>query len=128
MRGSQEQKEQSISCSGIIPAGAGLTNAVYSFNRWDEGSSPRVRGSRVEHHLEEVGSGIIPAGAGLTSSTTSATSVKWDHPRGCGAHALNVVEETKQQGSSPRVRGSPEGVGVAVLRAGIIPAGAGLTL
>ena len=51
--------------------------------------------------------GIIPAGAGLTILSKERNILNKDHPRGCGAHIVNMSCETMEQG--------------------IIPAGAGLT-
>ena len=71
---------------GIIPAGAGLTGFSCGKSSspgdhprgcgahenlactatFDEGSSPRVRGSQRQGHVADIDAGIIPAGAGLT--------------------------------------------------------------
>ena len=72
--------------------------------------------------------GIIPAGAGLTVSREADHLCRWDHPRGCGAHAATILIATMYQGSSPRVRGSPCCHSPDGRNMGIIPAGAGLTV
>ena len=72
------------------------------------GSSPHVRGTRVELFLERLGVGIIPACAGNTVGLALT----------CMCFA----------GSSPHVRGTRADVGWHALRAGIIPACAGNTL
>ena len=112
---------------GIIPAGAGLTSpkSNLSYAPWDHprgcgahccgapffvhilGSSPRVRGSLLPMTLLLIDMGIIPAGAGLTILSKERNILNKDHPRGCGAHIVNMSCETMEQG--------------------IIPAGAGLT-
>ena len=74
-----------------------------------------------------MGAGIIPAGAGLTYFSLSELKYKWDHPRGCGAHALKNWMAFVISGSSPRVRGSHCGTSLPEVLLGIIPAGAGLT-
>ena len=50
-----------------------------------------------------------------------------DHPRGCGAHAINSRFTDDVRGSSPRVRGSLATSARRLCALGIIPAGAGLT-
>ncbi len=147
MRGSQPVSSDCLSCSGIIPAGAGLTPARYS--RFSDirdhprgcgahaesravkpvksGSSPRVRGSHFMRDLPAEQAGIIPAGAGLTHCYRHVHCRIRDHPRGCGAHAESRAVKPVKSGSSPRVRGSHFMRDLPAEQAGIIPAGAGLT-
>ena len=148
MRGSRPLHECAHARLGIIPAGAGLT-----FLRWLRpvrardhprgcgahcaaksrkselsGSSPRVRGSQAARAHGREPKGIIPAGAGLTTGSIFQMRKCRDHPRGCGAHDNLAHFTTCQSGSSPRVRGSPSLSHSPLHPAGIIPAGAGLTL
>ncbi len=95
-----------MSSSGIIPAGAGLTIAQLRVRHDMVGSSPRVRGSRMDALIMDLGDGIIPAGAGLTVTATRRVFTAWDHPRGCGAHSEYGKKLEEGWGSSPRVRGS----------------------
>ena len=147
MRGSLIPLSYRLDLTGIIPAHAGLTChprrrhlstrdhpracgahcsrcTACTMNR---GSSPRMRGSLICI----VGMcriiGIIPAHAGLTSIHRQKENAERDHPRACGAHHLNAERSGNQQGSSPRMRGSPRGAGEAAGAASIIPAHAGLT-
>ena len=73
----------------------------------DQGSSPRVRGTR--HVLAVVGrvAGIIPACAGNTSPFWPHGSRLGDHPRVCGEHSVELLFALQRGGSSPRVRGTP---------------------
>ena len=87
-----------------------------------------MRGSRRGIAIQTADEGIIPAGAGLTSTIITASNSRKDHPRGCGAHVEVVDKKKADEGSSPRVRGSLDGTGCRPRIAGIIPAGAGLTL
>ena len=132
---------------GIIPAGAGLTEVarLAEWRRRDHprgcgahvsmpsnassvvGSSPRVRGSRAAEDTIAIEVGIIPAGAGLTSPSVPSDAVPRDHPRGCGAHSRFRPRRFLAPGSSPRVRGSLQGLRQIQGSPGIIPAGAGLT-
>ena len=147
VRGSQLDEAAKIFCSGIIPAGAGLTRSILCIldflrdhprgcgaHRWvtasrktNLGSSPRVRGSHGEVFGSRKCDGIIPAGAGLTERLRAGTQGRRDHPRGCGAHSNQHAYHLAGKGSSPRVRGSLVRFIPDILHAGIIPAGAGLT-
>ncbi len=127
VRGSLHLSACLVSFFGIIPAGAGLTSAELqttlgcgdhprgcgahltrtSASGCLMGSSPRVRGSPLNFSMLLLSHGIIPAGAGLTSELFDATIIARDHPRGCGAHPRHHQGFCREQGSSPRVRGSP---------------------
>ena len=106
VRGSRSAAQSLQRSDGIIPAGAGLTctSCTHGTRQRDHprgcgahivshdmltikpGSSPRVRGSRVER-IEVISvPGIIPAGAGLTNDKGHRMLPDGDHPRGCGAH------------------------------------------
>ena len=147
VRGSRSAAQSLQRSDGIIPAGAGLTctSCTHGTRQRDHprgcgahivshdmltirpGSSPRVRGSRVER-IEVISvPGIIPAGAGLTNDKGHRMLPDGDHPRGCGAHSLEHEKIPREQGSSPRVRGSLGTWSDALAALGIIPAGAGLT-
>ena len=111
---------------GIIPAYAGLTDcrsAEYRQRRDhsrvcgaheisriasdpQEGSSPRMRGSRNLVRFRLHGVGIIPAYAGLTRKSRASQTSSRDHPRVCGAHVGLLELEAPVQGSSPRMRAS----------------------
>ncbi len=147
VRGSLLLVPQQVMKRGIIPAGAGLTQAggCARLPCWDhprgcgahprldnnlaveQGSSPRVRGSLAVDKIVYCYFGIIPAGAGLTHPRAFPRSPSWDHPRGCGAHNNKMYYTRGNWGSSPRVRGSRLLVLRNLARDGIIPAGAGLT-
>ena len=86
-----------------------------------------MRGSQVSQVLPCREAGIIPAGAGLTQCSAPLFPAPWDHPRGCGAHMGTADLRYRGEGSSPRVRGSPQCFMVLLNQVGIIPAGAGLT-
>ena len=141
-----------INCSGesvirIIPAHAGNTDeagvdepvggdhpracgehAVYApRDPIREGSSPRMRGTRLSQGRRGPGLGIIPAHAGNTPLTPTRSTRHRDHPRACGEHFCHWLSVEATPGSSPRMRGTP-GPMMAIPRlAGIIPAHAGNT-
>ena len=131
----------------IIPARAGQTPSDHEdhaaspdhpracgANSWSvspvsfpDGSSPRVRGKRVDAVLTARPLRIIPARAGQTVLIVHSRVLSSDHPRACGANATSAFLALSPAGSSPRVRGklrdSPDGVE----RVRIIPARAGQT-
>ena len=72
--------------------------------------------------------GIIPAYAGNTSLLLELSAVARDHPRVCGEHLEQVARRVGQEGSSPRMRGTPSFQPVGTEYKGIIPAYAGNTL
>ena len=147
MRGSPRSGKRAAVRAGIIPAHAGLTpkSCPFKCHGWDHpracgahilyeslivyglGSSPRMRGSRLASALPRTSAGIIPAHAGLTRPTAALAVAHRDHPRACGAHVRPILSLNSRWGSSPRMRGSPTCLRIAVRAGGIIPAHAGLT-
>ena len=91
------------------------------------GSSPRMRGTPCRRRRFRKGRGIIPAYAGNTSRKPEAKEFQRDHPRVCGEHRRNYIQRLESQGSSPRMRGTPDRVEQDRRRHGIIPAYAGNT-
>ena len=91
------------------------------------GSSPRVRGTPKPETIFCKLRGIIPACAGNTSSTTPSPRPNRDHPRVCGEHLDDKTLYARQQGSSPRVRGTHAAGDYVAGLYGIIPACAGNT-
>ena len=147
VRGTLADNVHRIHDRGIIPACAGNTPMEFEpisperdhprvcgeHNRKvltmcsEEGSSPRVRGTRVLGRDDEAELGIIPACAGNTSQHRPALPSFWDHPRVCGEHTSLQVMNILGKGSSPRVRGTPLYADLSALSVGIIPACAGNT-
>ena len=54
--------------------------------------------------------GIIPARAGKTFVQRAMASHMRDHPRACGENMAAAAGKTAAAGSSPRVRGKPDGL------------------
>ena len=69
--------------------------------------------------------GIIPASAGSRCRLRRRRGTRGDHPRECGEQSGRWRIATNSPGSSPRVRGADEGVGLRSTAGGIIPASAG---
>ena len=133
--------------AGIIPACAGSTVRACSLRlvMWDhprmcgehwmlaltvdgeEGSSPHVRGARVDFLPDQLEVGIIPACAGSTCAVSCPLPSVRDHPRMCGEHAWFEACRVELEGSSPHVRGARSLPAMPCGVRGIIPACAGST-
>ena len=127
MRGTRRRRKTVTPGWRIIPAHAGNTwwpfIAPYLFG----GSSPRMRGTPVGQLDHAVRVGIIPAHAGNTISAASCICFNRDHPRACGEHLASAHRILRRGGSSPRMRGTHEGVATTASIERIIPAHAGNT-
>ena len=147
VRGTPAERVVALDPPGIIPACAGNTHGLITWmpmardhprvcgeHTWvnyvdadGEGSSPRVRGTPALDGERGRRLGIIPACAGNTATVGKADCVLRDHPRVCGEHAGKLTTENWNQGSSPRVRGTPCERQLERGADGIIPACAGNT-
>ena len=121
---------------GIIPAYAGNTRTsgsrmigmgdhprVCGEHKVDDstgegawGSSPRMRGTLRRAFRKFRRLGIIPAYAGNTQPVSPCRQCNRDHPRVCGEHVTVARIHIIPSGSSPRMRGTHFGGGVAVVR------------
>ena len=91
------------------------------------GSSPRVRGKRcLRSHGHRPG-GLIPARAGKTRRPCLPYVRAVAHPRACGENTWAATVFGWARGSSPHVRGKPDGWRTSPRRRGLIPARAGKT-
>ena len=91
------------------------------------GSSPRMRGALELDRPACFQPRIIPADAGSTMYISSESSIRWDHPRGCGEHVLAPDVADSVSGSSPRMRGARRVTVATLPMVRIIPADAGST-
>ena len=91
------------------------------------GSSPLVRGQLIGRAHLRHGLRIIPARAGPTDRSECISTMRSDHPRSCGANGHAGRHGRRLAGSSPLVRGQPDGAGDASRQTRIIPARAGPT-
>ena len=73
------------------------------------GSSPHMRGAPRPVQLHGGQVGIIPAHAGSTAHRLVTPKAATDHPRTCGEHLLVPVHDAFGFGSSPHMRGAPNG-------------------
>ena len=147
MRGTPRGCEERANRCRIIPASAGNTvretvvrDRIADHPRECEehespdwilrgvvGSSPRVRGTRVQELQVREAHRIIPASAGNTNDRLLTRRQYPDHPRECGEHGGTWTTLRSPAGSSPRVRGTPLPVHRKRLSRRIIPASAGNT-
>ena len=145
VRGTASNIHDKLLDAGIIPARAGnsrFTIRPRSLHRdhpracgeqrlWHvpphcrSGSSPRVRGTVLPVVVNAVVQGIIPARAGNSVGVPKALVSKRDHPRACGEQVVRELLVGRDQGSSPRVRGTGFVLPVRARYPGIIPARAG---
>ena len=116
-----------FSCLGDHPRVCGEHSRVMKSRSNCGGSSPRMRGTPPGIGICANSTGIIPAYAGNTGSMACTVGIKVDHPRVCGEHSTTPVVTPKQQGSSPRMRGTPASSTGNGDGTGIIPAYAGNT-
>ena len=125
MRGKQGHRQSRRLRQRIIPAHAGQTALVQGTPamppdhpracganqpHWAAywiicGSSPRMRGKRVQAILTTDKFRIIPAHAGQTTLPVCNIFAGTDHPRACGANGQALNVKRRLDGSSPRMRG-----------------------
>ena len=75
--------------------------------RSPSGSSPRVRGTQRHASGPAPPRRFIPACAGNSTPTSGLRSGRSVHPRVCGELRPLTAEAIREDGSSPRVRGTP---------------------
>ncbi len=124
------QTARSLVSSGVLPdhpraCGANSVTLALSWPR--PGSSPRMRGKRVQPAGIEERDRIIPAHAGQTGQSPSVAVEDADHPRACGANTYSPKIPQLSCGSSPRMRGKRRSAGRSCAGLRIIPAHAGQT-
>ena len=109
------------------PRACGENGAEAGVSDVPGGSSPRVRGKRLQLGEKPVQRGLIPARAGKTSPRTSSSTAPAAHPRACGENGVSQGMGCGVGGSSPRVRGKRWCGGCVSGIGGLIPARAGKT-
>ena len=147
MRGKRGFVEQAGAQCWIIPAHAGQTAPAHArrVERADHprtcganqkgdttamsltGSSPHMRGKRGYGAMFSPPIRIIPAHAGQTPWVLLFPPQPTDHPRTCGANAMQSMLCQLRVGSSPHMRGKLERLVGLAHRLRIIPAHAGQT-
>ena len=120
--------EATHSCAWAHPRACGENLIISRFMESDTGSSPRVRGKRVQLVAALTIVGLIPARAGKTRASTFIGEPPWAHPRACGENTNIPDQFGGGGGSSPRVRGKLRQGWIALASCRLIPARAGKTL
>ena len=95
---------------------------------WDDGSSPRARGTLFDANWEPTAERFIPASAGNTPAISVSSLARSVHPRERGEHPVKPAKRRNPGGSSPRARGTPATLAGAACRRRFIPASAGNTI
>ena len=147
MRGKQDFGSYPLWEWGLIPAHAGKTSSrstrrssttahprscgenhrMKSVAASLMGSSPLMRGKRVDPGRAAMGHGLIPAHAGKTVVGGDHSVLLRAHPRSCGENSMPLIEGRLRWGSSPLMRGKRlTARGLPAWR-GLIPAHAGKT-
>ena len=109
------------------PRACGENPSNASPRSFECGSSPRMRGKLLAVPLVEIIHRLIPAHAGKTA--TFFVSMLWygAHPRACGENFQVALCETREAGSSPRMRGKRIITALVPILTRLIPAHAGKT-
>ena len=105
--GNSRRQRGSVWSRTVHPRACGELNAdMESRGEWT-GSSPRVRGTRIDRARLRHGTRFIPARAG--NSVKPSRCGRWVsvHPRACGELSSATWIRVVSYGSSPRVRGTP---------------------
>ena len=92
-----------------------------------KGTSPRMRGKPEHPCFLGLLQRNIPAYAGKTTTTPSMTNPCSEHPRVCGENRLTMFCRRSFCGTSPRMRGKPQGKLCLSVNVRNIPAYAGKT-
>ena len=123
--GEPGEAKTTLACEWVYPRGCGGTMTTISFTIGKTGLSPRVRGNRLRLKASAECDGSIPAGAGEPTRHRWLGIPLWVYPRGCGGTSDSAINEIRNQGLSPRVRGNLVHSSLCGFDYGSIPAGAG---
>ena len=111
----------------VHPRGRGEHDSIAEIISDCRGSSPRARGTRPDVLVLYDVVRFIPAGAGNTPTVPEKRFKRAVHPRGRGEHSEIKRIILRDDGSSPRARGTHAGVIYTPWHRRFIPAGAGNT-
>ncbi len=145
VRGTQDAEVVSDDDGGLIPACAGHSRSasqsrtscrahprmcgalakIYGITSDGLGSSPHVRGTRIQTKPVYSPQGLIPACAGHSAARAWWGAARRAHPRMCGALRWVCSDSLSLRGSSPHVRGTQVSSLKVKSPLGLIPACAG---
>ena len=103
--GQTSRRPASAGCRSDHPRACGANGCALCEIFPMVGSSPRVRGKRMDTLAGRQPVRIIPARAGQTATSNLTANGASDHPRACGANRGLAISSRTLSGSSPRVRG-----------------------
>ena len=109
------------------PRACGENRGVEKKTPQVEGTSPRMRGKRVDQAHDAPPKRNIPAHAGKTRCAALWTGATQEHPRACGENPATPWPRPQTCGTSPRMRGKPILPPRGSNSTGNIPAHAGKT-
>ena len=113
--------------AAVHPRVCGEHNECVVLDYGRNGSSPRMRGTRVQLHAGNNARRFIPAYAGNTVGAHIPKIALPVHPRVCGEHKYASISVMGTSGSSPRMRGTRCRKSRQAHRKRFIPAYAGNT-
>ena len=109
------------------PHVCGEHNSLVTLDRYEQGSSPRMRGTlNISLESRDI-VGLIPTYAGNTQPYHASASHRRAHPHVCGEHFARRRGRRSFSGSSPRMRGTRFFTSSSAIRNGLIPTYAGNT-
>ena len=114
-------------CAGAHPHVCGEHYTLPAGKLVDQGSSPRMRGTRHNHLVGVWVRGLIPTYAGNTGWLLLKRGRLRAHPHVCGEHFEVLNGPLRSTGSSPRMRGTLTLAQAEALLEGLIPTYAGNT-
>ena len=109
----------------FIPAPAGNARWPPSETGNLTGSSPRLRGTPAPSTRRPARRRFIPAPAGNAMEAVMTLIIRTVHPRACGERLRSPLLPHLNDGSSPRLRGTPTEIHAAGMVRRFIPAPAG---
>jgi len=115
-------------CQSVHPRACGEHMARPAASMSGTGSSPRMRGTQLDVDRLHCYFRFIPAHAGNTDGTLFLNLGDSVHPRACGEHSTAPNNSAWINGSSPRMRGTPDAREDRRAEGRFIPAHAGNTL
>ena len=109
----------------VHPRACGEHGDDRALEEYQCGSSPRLRGTFFASADAASSMRFIPAPAGNIVGASIVAAQTTVHPRACGEHSIKTEERQKNNGSSPRLRGTYKMACLLLWFARFIPAPAG---
>ncbi len=123
-------RRSSISCARatVHPHACGEHLQEHGGQPHRAGSSPRMWGTLVARRLDDGEPRFIPTHVGNTSASYVSAGISSVHPHACGEHKPSSKAAQPDDGSSPRMWGTPDCEPVRSLSPRFIPTHVGNTL